>query len=274
MSQSLIDLTHLKDRDTAAAVDKVATLMVNAGVPASGVGISGQIAGTNAAAGVIGEFISAAVPTSATTATVTITIAAPGVITWTAHGFPTNAPTPVVFTTSSSLPTGITSGTVYYTVPSTVTTNTFEIATTIANAFAGTAITTSGSQAGTQTGTAGCAMATGTVIDVTGLNLTAGDWDVWAQVVWTAGSTTTTTARAASLSTTAATLATLGAVAGGSQQLWNGTSQTATNGLPAMDVPACQINVSATTSVHLVVQSTFATSTMNASGFIAARRRS
>ena len=87
----------------------------------------------------------------ATTATVTITIAAPGVVTWTSHGFGTG--TPVVFTTTGALPTGITSGTTYYAVV--VDANTFQIASSVANAIAATptVITTSGSQSGTHTGT-------------------------------------------------------------------------------------------------------------------------
>lgn len=86
------------------------------------------------------------------TATVTITIATPGVITWTAHGLVTGSP--VVFTTTGALPTGITAGTTYYAITTaTLGLNTFQIATSPANAQAGTAITTTGSQSGTQTGT-------------------------------------------------------------------------------------------------------------------------
>ena len=87
----------------------------------------------------------------ATTATVTITIAAPGVVTWSNHNFSTG--TPVVFTTTGALPTGITSGTTYYAVV--VDANTFQLASSVANAIAATptVITTSGSQSGTHTGT-------------------------------------------------------------------------------------------------------------------------
>ncbi len=87
----------------------------------------------------------------ATTATVTITIAAPGVVTWSSHGLSTG--TPVVFTTTGALPTGITSGTTYYAVV--VNANTFQIASSVANAIAATptVITTSDSQSGTHTGT-------------------------------------------------------------------------------------------------------------------------
>ena len=59
-------------------------------------------------------------------ATVTITIAAPGVVTWTAHGLPDG--TPVVLTTTGALPTGLAVSTVYYIVNST--TNTVQFSAT------------------------------------------------------------------------------------------------------------------------------------------------
>lgn len=76
--------------------------------------------------------------------TCTITIASPGVITYAAHGL--DVTDPVVFTTSVSLPTGITAGTTYY-VKTVLTADTFTIAATPG----GTVITTSGSQSGTHT---------------------------------------------------------------------------------------------------------------------------
>jgi hypothetical protein len=86
------------------------------------------------------------------TATVTITIATPGVITWTAHGLVTGSP--VVFTTTGALPTGINAGTTYFAITSsTLGVNTFQIATTAALAEAGTAVATSGTQSGVQTAT-------------------------------------------------------------------------------------------------------------------------
>lgn len=83
-------------------------------------------------------------------ATVTMTIATPCVVTWTAHGLSEGMP--VVFTTSGALPTGITAGTVYY-VGRSPATNTFNVSTTRANAAAGTFVATSGTQSGTHTGT-------------------------------------------------------------------------------------------------------------------------
>jgi len=79
---------------------------------------------------------------------ITVTIAAPGVVTWATHGLATGSA--VQFTTTGALPTGITAGTTYYAIK--VDANTFQIASSSANAYAGTAITTSGSQSGVHTG--------------------------------------------------------------------------------------------------------------------------
>lgn len=77
--------------------------------------------------------------------TATMTIASPGVVTWTGHTL--SAGDPVKFTTTGALPTGITAGVTYY-VKSPAT-NTFQLSATPG----GSAINTSGSQSGTHTAT-------------------------------------------------------------------------------------------------------------------------
>jgi microcystin-dependent protein len=84
-------------------------------------------------------------PTSLGTAT--ITIATPGVITKAAHGLATGQV--VYLTTTGALPTGITANTRYWV--NVVTSSTFTLATSLANALAGTVIATSGTQSGTHT---------------------------------------------------------------------------------------------------------------------------
>jgi len=80
---------------------------------------------------------------------VTMTLAAPGVISWTGHPFV--AGDAVVFTTTGALPTGLTAGTTYYVSTVGLTANAFSVADTKAHALAGTnTITTSGSQSGVQ----------------------------------------------------------------------------------------------------------------------------
>jgi len=80
---------------------------------------------------------------------VTISIADPGVVTWTAHGF--QAGQPVMFTlgAGASLPTGLAAGVVYY-VESVLTDNTF----TVATEPGGAAIETTGTTTGDITATA------------------------------------------------------------------------------------------------------------------------
>lgn len=80
-------------------------------------------------------------------ATATITIATPGVVTWTSHGLWDGAT--VRFTTTGALPTGLAVNTDYFVTK--VDANSFKLSTTLANQVAGTYITTSGSQSGTHT---------------------------------------------------------------------------------------------------------------------------
>lgn len=77
--------------------------------------------------------------------TVTLTIASPGVVNWTAHGL--NAGDHVSFATTGALPTGLVAGTIYFVIATGLTANTFEVAAT----NGGAAINFTGSQSGTQT---------------------------------------------------------------------------------------------------------------------------
>lgn len=104
-------------------------------------GLSVNTAGTGSAV-VLYDGVSSAV---------TMTIAAPGIVTWTGHPFV--AGDPVVFETTGALPTGLTAGVAVYVSSLNLTANTFKLADTANHAVAGTnSITTSGSQSGVQTG--------------------------------------------------------------------------------------------------------------------------
>lgn len=81
------------------------------------------------------------------TSTITVTIATPGVVTWTAHGL--YGGQKIQLTTTGALPTGLVASTSYWIIP--VDANSFQLATSLANAQAGTAIATSGTQSGTHT---------------------------------------------------------------------------------------------------------------------------
>lgn len=66
------------------------------------------------------------------TATVTISVASPAVVTWTNHGLV--AGQPVTFATSGTMPTGLTAGTVYYVTSTSLTANSFTVAATAGGA--------------------------------------------------------------------------------------------------------------------------------------------
>ncbi len=85
----------------------------------------------------------------ATLGTFTVTIASPAVVTLTGHGLATGDS--VYLTTSGALPTGLAINTRYWVIK--VDANTFNLASSLANALAGTKINTSGSQSGTHTAT-------------------------------------------------------------------------------------------------------------------------
>lgn len=79
--------------------------------------------------------------------TVTITIASPGVVTLNSHGLATGDS--IYLTTTGALPTGLSANTRYWVIKNDA--NTFWLATSLANALAGTKINTSGSQSGVHT---------------------------------------------------------------------------------------------------------------------------
>ncbi len=112
---------------------------------------------------------------------VTITIATPGVVTWTAHGLA--AGQAVTFSTTGALPTGMTAGVTYYVLSPTV--NTFQLAATPG----GSAIATSGTQSGTHTGY----LTASEIIDgATVTGLTSGASAVVTRAVLSNGTWTTT----------------------------------------------------------------------------------
>jgi len=233
--------------------------------------VGGVTTSNNAAAGNIGEVLTAVCVGPASTATITVTIATPGVVTWTAHPFSGTLPRqdicPVVFTTTGALPTGITSGTTYWVIPSTITANTFQIATSVANAIAGTAVATSGTQSGTQTATAGSPLTSPNAANVTGLPLTAGDWDCYGSIVRSVTGSTSVTIANTSLSQTSATAGTLSD--GSADQL--GTAANVVGNDFSRNVATREL-LSATTNVFLVAKDTFSASTNKAYGTMFCRR--
>lgn len=123
---------------------------------------------------------------------VTISNASPAVVTHTAHGY--SAGQTVTFNSTSSLPTGMTAGTVYFVLAAGLATNTYEFSLT----NGGAAINTSSAGAGTFTEQAGNDSANGSAATATGSFMTLqGAANYLAQNVDTGGTTVTATVQAA-----------------------------------------------------------------------------
>lgn len=115
------------------------------------------------------------------------------------------------------------------------------------------------------------ALTTATTANVTSISLTAGDWNVWGNVYFTQGATTTATAYSAGVSQTTATLP---GNDGGNQVNLAGTGAAllAGNPAPTLTTPTGRISLTGTTTIFLTAQSTFLISTQAAFGTIRARR--
>ena len=150
------------------------------------IGLKGRTGGTAAPAGYIGEVLEST--TTGADDTCTISIAAPAVVT-VSGGHGSLGIFPVVFFTTGALPTGLSSNTLYWATY--INATTFHVSTTIANAVAGTYITTTGSQSGTQSAVFNSAV-TGSTQDIAAVILTPGIWILYGGVVWIASSGTST----------------------------------------------------------------------------------
>ena len=105
-----------------------------------------------------------------------------------------------------------------------------------------------------------------TAANATSISLTAGDWDVEGTVRYSPDGTTAVSAIICGISTTSATFdATLGHV--NQLQLSFTTGQT-----QLMSTPVVRVSLASTTTVYLIAQANFVTSTLTADGFIRARR--
>lgn len=104
-------------------------------------------------------------------------------------------------------------------------------------------------------------------LNVTSVSLTAGDWNVWGVVDYTAGGATTFTVMKQGISTTSATI--------GAQDTFTNLALAGTLAAAsdmAQSTPVVRISLASTTTVYLVAQATFAASTLKAYGTIFARR--
>jgi hypothetical protein len=210
----------------------------------------GVTSGSNAHAGYPGEYLFSS--NDGTSATVTISHASPAVITDSGNVYVGSV---VNFTTNGSLPTGISAGTNYYVISSGFTQGvSYEISVTPG----GTAINTTSAGSGTQTRVNTAILSSGSAANVAVLSLPAGDWDVYGSLYFDP----------ASLTVTSATLPT--APTGG-YSIVAGLTQAAGTEI-SLTLGYLRASLSATTSLYLIGNAAFTTSTCSAYGIIQARR--
>jgi len=111
----------------------------------------------------------------------------------------------------------------------------------------------------------GVSLTTGTPSNLTSISLTAGDWDVTGIAQVLASGSTVLSAWNCGVSTTSATFGGFGTFTAIQGTLGTGSQQ-------LLQCPVVRLSLSSTTTVYLLGQATFTTSTASGSGFIRARR--
>lgn len=113
------------------------------------------------------------------------------------------------------------------------------------------------------------ALTTATPLTITSISLTAGDWDVSGTIPFVYAATTIAQTLVADISLTNNTL---DATTGRLNSFNFGSAGITPNGGFTMNTPTVRLSLSTTTTVYLVAQSNFTTSTATAAGIIRARR--
>lgn len=113
-------------------------------------------------------------------------------------------------------------------------------------------------------------LSTGTPANITSLSLTAGDWDVTAFPVLTGGATTTVSSMLFALGTTSATINQLAGTF--NQSLGFSSTLFAGSGLWTEQIGPIRFSLSTTTTIYLVADVSFGTSTCSGYGLLSARR--
>lgn len=234
-------------------------------------GLAGTVTNDNAAAGMQGEYVVSSQNMAVAGITATMTTASPTVVTQTAHGMVAGQ---AVFYTNSggALGTGLVVNTNYY-VTNVTDANTYQLASTVAKALAGTPdmnVTVGGT--GTQTGFGACLLASTVAADVMGINLQPGDYDVDCNLTTAyQGSTSLTlfaawvgTAGASSLPATSALM-----LAAGGFQMQTAAIVTPVN---TYGTTTIRISLSAAGVVVLSAKATFSVGTISVAAIMRLRR--
>lgn len=230
---------------------------------------TGTVAADQAAAGIIGEYQEVKCLTVTSGASIAFTNATPTVGTYSS---PPWTGTNVAFGSfacpfqiTANAPTGLSTATNYWAVP--INATTFNVATSAANAAAGTFVGTTGTSS-TANLTTNLALTTTAGLSAAVLNLTPGDWDCGGSVLRTFGSSTSVTNMQVGINTTSTAMGALGSYADfeTAANVMTGTNT------PVQITPQFRVNISAATPEYLVALDTFTVSTDSASGDLRCRR--
>lgn len=113
---------------------------------------------------------------------------------------------------------------------------------------------------------------TGVPLNGASFSLTAGDWDVTGICVTNPAGSTLTAVTVGGISTTSATFGSVAAGIGNFAEVTLSNAGSPTGVGSAIVAPVTRISIASTTTVFLVCQANFSTSTLTISGFIRARR--
>jgi hypothetical protein len=143
------------------------------------------------------------------------------------------------------------------------------------DAFSNTGTTTNDDAAAGKIGeyltasSSGTALSNGVGANIASVSLTAGDWDVQGRATYTTTATTTVSRLSQGISTVSGTVGTEASAF----RLPSGTTLNTPAGGSLIDItPVTRISLASTTTVYLVSNCSFGTSTMSADGSIRARR--
>lgn len=119
----------------------------------------------------------------------------------------------------------------------------------------------------------GVALSTSTPINICSVSLTPGDWDLWANIIYTPTSSTVVSCIVATINTTSATLPSVtNGYSAYTQILYNNGAGGTTGGQHALPAGKIRISIASTTTVYLIGYCNFNTSTLTCNGYIYARR--
>jgi hypothetical protein len=113
-------------------------------------------------------------------------------------------------------------------------------------------------------------LSSGVTVNVTSINMTAGDWDVWIQTMFQCGATTNVTFLDAQITTTSATLGTIDGET--TSQVTYGAGYVLGAGVHSIPSVRTRFSLASPTTVYFVAQATFSVSTCKVYGSIQARR--